>query len=252
MEYGLLFRWFVGIAVDDAVWDHSVFSKNRNRLREGDIAAKFLAAVLSQPNAKKLLSSVHFSVDGTLIEVWASMKSVKPNDGPGEPPAQRGGRDAEADFHVQKRSKDTHASTTDPDARLYRKRKGKETMLCFVGQGLTENRRGLVADACLTLADGHAEPVAELHMIEPGADRPTAITPSADKAYDTEDFVNELRSMNGRRILRSTPAAAALPSTRERPARRLCRQPAPPEAHRGGIRLDQDGSRAREGQLRWP
>ena len=116
LEYDLLFRWFVGIGVDDAVWDHSVFSKNRDRLLEGDIAAKFLAAVLAQPKVKKLLSSDHFSVDGTLIEAWASMKSVKPKDGSGEPPARGGGRNAEADFHGQKRSNDTHASSTDPDA----------------------------------------------------------------------------------------------------------------------------------------
>jgi transposase len=188
LEYDLLFRWFVGIGVDDAAWDHSVFSKNRDRLLEGDIAAKFLAAVLAQPKVKKLLSSDHFSVDGTLIEAWASMKSVKP--------AQGGGRNAEADFHGQKRSNDTHASTTDPDARLYRKGKGKETKLCFIGHGLMENRHGLLVDACLTLAGGHAERVAALHMIEPRADRPTAITLGADKAYDAEDFVNELRSMN--------------------------------------------------------
>jgi transposase len=195
LEYDLLFRWFVGIGVDDAAWDHSVFSKNRDRLLEGDIAAKFLAAVLAQPKVKKLLSSDHFSVDGTLIEAWASMKSVKAKDGSGEPPAQVGGRNAEADFHGQKRSNDTHASTTDPDARLYRKGKGKETKLCFIGHGLMENRHGLLVDACLTLADGHAERVAALHMIEPRADRPTAITLGADKAYDAEDFVNELRSM---------------------------------------------------------
>jgi transposase len=195
LEYDLLFRWFVGIGVDDAAWDHSVFSKNRDRLLEGDIAAKFLAAVLAQPRVKKLLSSDHFSVDGTLIEAWASMKSVKPKDGSGEPPAQ-GGRNADADFHGQKRSNDTHASTTDPDARLYRKGKGKETKLCFIGHGLMENRHGLLVDACLTQADGHAERVAALHMIEPRADRPTAITLGADKAYDVEDFVNELRSMN--------------------------------------------------------
>ena len=154
-------------------WDHSqqVFSKNRDRLLEGDIAAKFLAAVLAQPKVKKLLSSDHFSVDGTLIEAWASMKSVKPKDGSGEPPAQGGGRNAEADFHGQKRSNDSHASTTDPDARLYRKGKGKETKLCFIGHGLMENRHGLLVDACLTLADGHAERVAALHMIEPRADR---------------------------------------------------------------------------------
>jgi transposase len=196
LEYDLLFRWFVGIGVDDTAWDHSVFSKNRDRLLEGDIAAKFLAAVLAQPKVKKLLSSDHFSVDGTLIEAWASMKSVKPKDGSGEPPAPGGGRNAAADFHGQKRSNDTHASTSDPDARLYRKGKGKETKLCFIGHGLMENRHGLLVDACLTLADGHAERVAALHMIEPRADRPTAITLGADKAYDAEDFVNELRSMN--------------------------------------------------------
>ncbi len=196
LEYDLLFRWFVGIGVDDAVWDHSVFSKNRDRLLEGDIATKFLAAMLAQPKVKKLLSSDHFSVDGTLIEAWASMKSVKPKDGSGEPPGQGGGRNPEADFHGQKRSNDTHASTTDPDARLYRKGKGKETKLCFIGHGLMENRHGLLVDACLTLADGHAERVAALHMIEPRADRATAITLGADKAYDAEDFVNELRSMN--------------------------------------------------------
>ena len=154
------------------------------------------AAVLAQPKVKKLLSSDHFSVDGTLIEAWASMKSIKPKGDPGEPPAPGGGRNAEADFHGQKRSNDTHASTTDPDARLYRKGKGKETKLCFIGHGLMENRYGLLVDACLTLADGHAERVAALHMIEPRADRATAITLGADKGYDAEDFVNELRSMN--------------------------------------------------------
>ncbi|ESX00624.1 transposase ISGsu2 [Mesorhizobium sp. LSJC268A00] len=115
LEYDLLFRWFVGIGVDDAAWDHSVFSKNRDRLLEGDIAAKFLAAVLAQPKVKKLLSTDHFSVDGTLIEAWASMKSVKPKDGPsgghGEPPADGGGRNAEADFHGERRSNETHTST---------------------------------------------------------------------------------------------------------------------------------------------
>ena len=198
LEYDLLFRWFVGIGVDDAAWDHSVFSKNRDRLLAGDIAAKFLAAVLAQPKVKKLLSTDHFSVDGTLIEAWASMKSVKPKDGLDEPPAGGGGRNAETDFHGQKRSNETHASTTDPEARLYRKGKGKETKLCFMGHGLMENRHGLLVDACLTLADGHAERVAALHMIEPRAERPAAITLGADKAYDAEDFVNELRSMKVR------------------------------------------------------
>lgn len=195
LEYDLLFRWFVGIGVDDAAWDHSVFSKNRDRLLEGDIAAKFLGAVLAQPRVKRLLSSDHFSVDGTLIEAWASMKSVRPKDGSDIPPAEGGGRNREADFHGQKRTNETHASTTDPEAKLYKKGKGKEAKLCFMGHGLMENRHGLLVDACLTLADGHAERVAALHMIEPLADRPRAITLGADKGYDTQDFVNELRSM---------------------------------------------------------
>jgi transposase len=195
LEYDLLFRWFVGIGVDDAAWDHSTFSKNRERLLEGDIAAKFLAAVLAQPQVKRLLSTDHFSVDGTLIEAWASMKSVKPKHGSGEPPGSGGGRNAEADFHGETRSNATHASATDPDARLYRKGKGKETKLCFMGHALMENRHGLLVDACLTLADGHAERIAALHMIEPRAERPRAITLGADKAYDAEDFINELRAM---------------------------------------------------------
>jgi transposase len=196
LEFDLLFRWFVGLGIDDTAWDHSVFSKNRDRLLEGDIAAKFLNAVLAQPRVKRLLSTEHFSVDGTLIEAWASMKSFKPNDGPKEPPDEDGGRNKEADFRNEKRSNETHASTTDPEARLYRKGAGKEAKLCFMGHALMENRHGLFVDACLTQANGHAERIAALHMIEPRADRPRPITLGADKAYDAEDFVNELRTMN--------------------------------------------------------
>jgi transposase len=200
LEFDLLFRWFVGIGVDDAAWDHSTFSKNRDRLLEGDIAAKLLGAVLAQPRVKRLLSCDHFSVDGTLIEAWASMKSFKPKQASGKPsggssPGEGGGRNAEADFHGEKRSNDTHACATDPEAKLYRKGRGKEAKLCFMGHGLMENRNGLLVDACLTAADGHAERIAALHMIESRADRPRPITLGADKAYDTADFVNELRSM---------------------------------------------------------
>jgi transposase len=196
LEFDLLFRWFVGVGVDDAAWDHSLFSKNRERLLEGDIAAKLLNAVLTQPRVKRLLSTDHFSVDGTLIEAWASMKSFKAKDESDEPPADGDGRNREADFRGEKRSNDTHASTTDPEARLYRKGPGKEAKLCFMGHALMENRNGLVVDACLTEANGHAERIAALHMIEPRADRPTPITLGADKAYDAEDFVNELRAMH--------------------------------------------------------
>jgi transposase len=195
LEFDLLFRWFVGLGIDDAVWDHSTFSKNRDRLLDGDVAAKFLAAVLSQPRVKALLSSDHFSVDGTLVEAWASMKSFKPKDGSGGEPPAGGGRNGEVDFHGERRSNDSHASTTDPDARLYRKGRGKESKLCFMGHGLMENRSGLMVRACLTRADGHAERTAALAMIEPHADRPRPVTLGADKGYDAEDFVNELRSM---------------------------------------------------------
>src|ERR687892_1258424 len=154
LEFDLLFRWFVGLGVDEAVWDHSSFSKNRDRLLDGDIAAKFLAAVLAQPRVKRLLSSEHFSVDGTLIEAWASMKSFKPkgsggDDGGGDDRRDRG-RNAAADFKGEKRSNATHASTTDPDAMLYRKGPGMEARLCFIGHGLMENRSGLIVGTRLT------------------------------------------------------------------------------------------------------
>jgi len=194
LEFDLLFRWFVGLGIDDAVWDQTTFSKNRDRLLAGDVAARFMSEVLADPKVKRLLSSEHFSVDGTLIEAWASLKSFRSKDGSGEPPAP--GRNGERDFHGEKRSNQTHASTTDPDARLLRKGAGQEAKLCFMGHALMENRNGLVVDACLTRAHGHAERVAALHMIEPHADRPGRITLGADKAYDAEDFVNELRSMN--------------------------------------------------------
>jgi transposase len=197
LEFDLLFRWFVGLGIDDPVWDHSTFSKNRDRLLDGEIAAKFLAAVLAQPRVKRLLSSEHFSVDGTLIEAWASMKSFKPKDPPdgGDP---GGGRNAPVDFKGQKRSNETHRSTTDPDARLYRKGPGMEAKLCFIGHGLMENRSGLVVDARLTRVSGHAEQLAALDMIERCANRPKAITLGADKGYDAADFVEELRTLNVR------------------------------------------------------
>ncbi len=194
LEFDLLFRWFVGLGIDDPVWDPSTFSKNRDRLLEGDIAARFLTALLALPRVKRLLSHEHFSVDGTLIEAWASMKSFKPKDGSDEPPSD-GGRNAQANFRGERRSNVTHASTTDPDAKLYRKGPGKQAKLCFMGHALMETRSGLLVGACLTRADGHAERVAALALIEPFADRPRAITLGTDKGYDAEDFVNELRTM---------------------------------------------------------
>ena len=201
MEFDLLFRWFVGLGADEPVWDASTFSKNRDRLLEGDVAARFLATLMARPRVKRLLSSDHFSVDGTMIQAWSSMKSVKPigaGDGPRDEPPPSGGRNAETDFHGTTRTNATHASTTDPEAKLYKKSAGTEARLAFLGHALMENRCGLVVDACLTQADGHAERLAALAMIEKRADRPRAITLGADKGYDTSDFVNELRSMNVR------------------------------------------------------
>jgi len=198
LEFDLLFKWFVVLGIDDGVWDHSTFSKNRDRLLDGEIAAKFLTAVLAQPRVRRLLSSEHFSVDGTLVEAWASMKSVKPRDPPEGGSPTGGGRNAAADFRGQKRSNETHRSTTDPDARLYRKGPGMEAKLCFIGHGLMENRSGLIVDARLTRVSGHAERLAALAMIEPWADRPRAITLGADKGYDAADFIEELRTLNVR------------------------------------------------------
>ena len=200
-EFDLLFRWFVGLGADEPVWDASTFSKNRDRLLEGDVAVRFLATLMARPRLKRLLSSDHFSVDGTMIQAWSSMKSVKPiepGEGPGGEPPPPGGRNAETDFHGETRTNATHASTTDPEAKLYRKSAGTEARLAFLGHALMENRCGLVVDACLTQATGHAERLAALAMIEKRADRPNAITLGADKGYDTSDFVNELRSMNVR------------------------------------------------------
>jgi transposase len=192
LEYNLLFRWFVGLSLDDEIWDVTVFTKNRERLIEGDIANKFMTAVLDQEAVKVLLSSDHFSVDGTLIEAWAGMKSFRPKDGSGEPPAP--GRNGERDFHGEKRSNETHASTTDPDARLYRKSSGQPSKLAYLGHVLMENRHALVVDTRLTLATGTAEREAALEMV---ADRPGnhRITLGADKAYDVAEFVADLRDL---------------------------------------------------------
>ena len=186
LNYNLLFRWFVGLSTDDPVWDATVFCKNRDRLLDGDIACKFMTAVLNLPQVRQLLSSEHFSVDGTLIEAWASMKSFVPKDG-SNPPASGRGRNAERDFHGEKRKNDTHSSTTDPDARLFRKGAGKEAKLCHMGHLMMENRNALIVDAQLTEANGTAERTTAIEMIDDNA-RPGS-TVGGDKNYDTSDFV---------------------------------------------------------------
>jgi hypothetical protein len=200
----------VGLNMDDAIWDVTVFTKNRERLEEGDIAAKFLCAVLNQPRVTALLSEDHFSVDGTLIEAWAGIKSFKPKadsrdngpDGGADrgPPAPglkykpASGRNAERDFHGDKRSNRTHASTSDPDARLYKKGRGAAARLCHMGHFVMENRHGLIVDTELTLATGTAEREAALSMLK-RRDARHRITLAADKAYDVAGFVADLREL---------------------------------------------------------
>ena len=192
MEFDLLFRWFVGLGVDDAPWDHSSFTKNRDRLLEGEIAGKFLRAVLAQPRVKRLMSSDHFSVDGTLIEAWASLKSFRRKDSSDNDP-DGPGRNAERGFHKEKRSNETHQSTTDPEARLYKKGDGQPAKLCYIGHALMENRHGLAVDGGVTQATGTAEREAALAMLDrrPGRRR---ITLGADKAYDVTGFIGDLRA----------------------------------------------------------
>ena len=195
LDYNLLFRWFVGLSMDDSVWNHSVYSKNRDRLLDSDVAAAFFQSVYTQAEASALLSDEHFTVDGTLIEAWASLKSFRPKDSDSSKPPESGsGRNPEVNFRGQKRKNDTHASSTDPEARLYKKGKGKEAKLTYMGHVLMENRNGLAVDTRLTLATGTAEREAAISMVEdvPGAHR---ITIGADKGYDCADFVKQLREL---------------------------------------------------------
>jgi IS5 family transposase len=191
LDDNLLFRWFVGLSVDDPVWVPTVFSKNRDRLLEGDIAAAFLATLLNLPDVKALLSDEHFSVDGTLIQAWANMKSFRRKDGNDAPPTP--GRNGERNFRKEKRSNETHASTTDSDARLARKSDGDGAKLAFLGHLLMQNRNDLLVDARLTQATGTAEPEAALDMLKalPREHR----TLGADKNYDRASFVAESRQL---------------------------------------------------------
>ena len=194
LDYNLLFRWFVDLGMDDPVWDHSVFSKNRDRLLNTGVASSFFSSVRDIAQQKDLVSDEHFSVDGTLLEAWASMKSFQPKDQNDSKPSGDTGRNPEVDFRGQKRTNDTHASTTDPDTRLYKKAKGQQAKLCYMGHAMMENRNGLVVDSCVTHANGTAERTAAVEMIEhiPGRHR---ITVGADKGYDCADFVNQCRSL---------------------------------------------------------
>ena len=200
LDYNLLFRWFVGLNMDDPVWSPTTFSKNRERLIDAAIADKFFERVLVLAREAGFLSNEHFTVDGTLIEAWAGHKSFKPKDSSDDDP--NSGGNADVDFRGQKRSNDTHGSTTDPDARLYRKSHGTESKLCFAGHVLMDNRHGLAVDSRLTTATSRSEREAALEMAAGVQDR-TGVTLGADKGYDTRGFVEELRS------LKITPHVAA-------------------------------------------
>ena len=193
LDYNILFRWFVGLSMDDVVWDHSTFSKNRDRLLEGDIAKEFLAKVLNIARGHGLLGDEHFTVDGTLIEAWAGQKTFQKkgkrskakSDDPGNPTV---------DFHGEKRTNDTHQSMTDPEARLYRKGLGKESKLSFMGHVVIDNRHGLVVSTRYTQATGRAEREAAVEMTKDiKRRRRSRVTLAADKGYDTADFISRMR-----------------------------------------------------------
>ena len=198
LNYDLLFKWFLDMRIDDAAFDASTFSKNRRRLLDHDVADEFFEAVVRQAKLRRYISSDHFSVDGTLLEAWASHKSFKPKtdtspkDPTGGPPA---GRNAEVGWHGQKRSNDTHQSTTDPEARLYRKSNNTAARLCFAGHLLMENRNALIVDAELTAADGHAERTAALEMLTRLGRSSRRRTVAGDKGYDTAGFVADVREL---------------------------------------------------------
>jgi transposase len=206
LDYNLLFRWFVGLNMDDPVWDATVFTKNRERLLAGDIAQAFFACVLAQARQRGLLSDEHFTVDGTLLEAWASLKSFKKTDAPGGRPPDDPGNPT-VDFHGERRSNATHRSTTDPDARLCRKAKGHEAKLAYQGHVLMENRHGLAVEGCVTRASGYGERAAALEMLGHVATT-QRVTVGADKGYDTRDFVEALR------LVQVTPHVAQNTSNR--------------------------------------
>ena len=206
LDYNFLFRWFIGLGIDDPVWDPAVFSKNRERLLKGEVAGGFFSAVVEQARAHGLLSDEHFTVDGTLIEAWAGHKSFKRKDHPDQPTPPDDPGNPSVDFHGERRSNDTHQSTTDPQALLARKGKGKEAKLSYAGHVLMENRNGIAVQGGVTQATGRAEPQAATAMVEkiPGSRR---VTLGADKGYDSKEFVRELRDHQ------VTPHLARKPTT---------------------------------------
>jgi transposase len=198
LQYNLLFRWFVGLSANEPVWHATVFTKNRDRLLEGAVAEEFFTMIVKQARSKRLLSDEHFTVDGTLIEAWAGQKSFQPKGNSEEisklPPPKDPGSNPTIDFRKQKRSNETHESVTDPLARLYKKSKGSEARLGYLGHVITDNRYGLVSDVRLTLATGTAEREAAVEMLEQKVTG-KRVTLGGDRGYDTREFVGKLRDL---------------------------------------------------------
>lgn len=192
LEYNLLFRWFVGLGMDDPVWDATVFTKNRDRLLRGDVATLFFEQVLGHARSAGLTSDEHFTVDGTLVEAWASLKSFKKKDGSAQDSGDDDPGNPSVNFRGEERRSDTHQSTTDPEARLYRKGPGKEAKLCFMGHAVMENRNGLAVGGDVSVATGKAEREMALELLD-NIPRAQRITVGSDKGYDTQDFVADLR-----------------------------------------------------------
>ena len=215
LEYNLLFRWFVGLAMDDAVWTPTTFTKNRDRLLAGDIARQFFAAVLTQARAQHVLSAEHFTVDGTLLEAWAGQKSFTRREGTGRGPSDDDPSNPTVNFHGERRSNATHQSTTDPDSRLAKKGPGKEAKLVYVGEVLMDNRHGLVVDASVVTASGTAERDAALALLQGVPSRATTV--GGDKAYDTRAWVESVRAIGLVPHVAQAPRSAIDPRTTRHP-----------------------------------
>lgn len=193
LQYDLLFKWFCGLNITDPAFDHSTFSKNRQRLLDHELATSLLGEVVREARTRQLISEDHFSVDGTLLQAWASQKSVRPRDDQEPPAGQGGGRNPEVDFHGQRRTNETHVSTTDPEARLARKGQGQEARLAYAGHLLMENRNGLILDVLVSEATGTAEREAALAMLDRRQLPRKRVTLAADKGYDSHAFIEDLR-----------------------------------------------------------
>ena len=251
LDYNLLFRWFVGLNMDDVVWVPTVFSKNRDRLLEGAVAEAFFDEVLREAGEQELLSEEHFTVDGTLLEAWASQKSFQRKDAPEGPPPEDPGNPT-VDFHKEKRTNETHQSTTDPDARLARKGKGKEAKLSYAGHVLMENRNGLVVNVRLTQATGTAEREAAVEMVDdiPG---PKQVTVGADKNYDAEAMVQQLRERKATpHVAQNQERRRSAIDSRTHTAPGLPDQPESAEEGGREFRMDEDGRVAAEAAASGP